>query len=1104
MIRTVLSRNSRRRASAALASISCTVLALLSFVAPPRVAAQEADSASADLFRAAVSGLRFRNLGGAFMSGRVVEVATDPTDASTWYVATASGGVWKTGNAGVTFRPVFDHYGSYSIGTVAVDPSNPSTVWVGTGENNSQRSVAYGDGIYKSLDGGGSFEKMGLESSEHIARILVDPTNSDRVFVAAQGPLWSAGGERGVYRTTDGGESWDQVLAIDENTGATDLLMDPRDPDVLYAASYQRRRHVWTLIDGGPGSGVWKSTDGGDTWRKIEKGLPGGDKGRIGLALAPSDPDVVYAIIELSGGEGGFYRSDDGGESWSRQSDYVSGSPQYYNEIYVDREDPDRIYALDTNIMTSEDGGRSFHPFGEADKHVDNHAFWQDPDDPEHMLFGCDGGLYETFDRGRTYRFFPNLPLAQYYKTAVSNDEPFYYVYGGTQDNASHGVPSQTTNTHGIRNSDWFTTVFGDGFGQAVDPSNPNIVYSEWQYGGLIRFDRLTGEQVDIKPQEAADGPPLRWNWDSPILISPHNPQRLYFGAQMLFRSDDRGDTWTAISPDLTRQLDRNALEVMDRVWSVDAVAKNVSTSVFGNLTTVSESPLQADLLYAGTDDGLVQVSEDGGGNWREISSFPGVPERTYVNDIEASKHDANTVYAAFNNHKMGDFKPYLLVSRDRGRSWSSITGDLPERGSIYTVLQDTEDPQLLFVGTEFGIWVTRDEGQHWVKFGGGLPTIAVRDLVIQTRENDLVAASFGRGFWILDDYTPLRAAAEQPSSEAAARIFPVETARAFIEDTPLGVPGQAFQGADFHTDANPPFGATFTYWLEDGLQTRRAERRAEERRLERAGEDTPYPTWEELKAEDREEAPAIVLTVRDTDGNVVRRVTGPTSSGMHRVNWDLRYPGYTPVSANSRSDGQGPMVVPGRFTVELASMVDGEFHPLVDPVPFQVEALGMHTLPVQDRAATLAFSQRAGELQRQVMGAMSALGEAMESVTAMKNAALRDPAGTPELREQARALELRLTDLREALAGDPTRARRQEPAMPGIISRIQTVLGGVLSTTYGPTATHREQLDIAEAAFADVEPGLRQAVEEEVPALEARMDALGIRWTTGRGVPGS
>ncbi|HSG48152.1 MAG TPA: hypothetical protein VLA43_10090, partial [Longimicrobiales bacterium] len=609
-------------------------------------------------------------------------------------------------------------------------------------------------------------------------------------------------------RTTDGGATWEAILEIDEHTGVSDLLMDPRDPDVLYASSYQRRRHVWTLINGGPGSGIWKSTDGGDSWREINSGLPGGDRGRIGLAQAPSRPDWLYAIVELPGGEGGTYRSTNGGENWERRSDYVAGSPQYYNEIYVDLHDPDLVYSLDTYMMVSEDGGRSFVPLGEDDKHVDNHALWIDPLDREHLLVGSDGGLYETWDRGRTYRFFPNLPLAQYYKVAVGQDGPFYHVYGGTQDNATHGAPNRTTNTHGIRPGDWYTTVFGDGFGPAVDPSNPNIVYSQWQHGGLVRYDRASGEAVDIKPRESAQGPPLKWNWDSPLLISPHDPARLYFGAQILFRSDDRGDSWQPVSGDLTRQVDRNALEVMGRVWSVDAVAKNASTSIYGNLTAVTESPLVEGLLYTGSDDGMVNVSEDGGTTWRAVGSFPDVPEMTYVNDLEASLHDPNTVYAAFNNHKMGDFRPYLLVSRDRGRNWRSMSGDLPERGSVYAVVQDHVDPDLFFAGTEFGIYVTRDAGATWHKLGAGIPTVAVRDLVVQRGENDLVAASFGRGFWIVEDYAPLRELVPEVLA-ADAHVFPVRRALAFEEVTPLGVPGKAFQGADFHTDPNPPFGAT-------------------------------------------------------------------------------------------------------------------------------------------------------------------------------------------------------------------------------------------------------------------------------------------------------
>ena len=1056
-----------------------------------------------------LSMLTARNLGGAFMSGRISDLAVDPRDHRTWYVAAASGGVWKTDNAGTTFSPIFDRYGSYSIGTVTVDPSNSGTVWVGTGENNSQRSVGYGDGIYKSTDAGRSFTRMGLDSTEHIARIVVDPRDPDRVVVAAQGPLWREGGQRGIYLTEDGGQTWRRTLEVDEHTGASDLVVDPRNPDVMYASTYQRARRVWTLVNGGPGSGIWKSTDGGETWRQIESGIPGGDKGRIGLAIAPSRPDLIYAVVELPSNEGGFYASENGGESWSRRSGYSTGSAQYYQEIYVDNVDPGTIYAMDTFLQVSRDGGRTWGNWGEANKHVDNHAWWQDPDDPDHVLVGCDGGLYETFDGGQTFRFFPNLPLGQYYKVAVGPDAPFYRVYGGTQDNATHGVPVRTMDSGGIQQSDWFVTTFGDGFGPAVDPTNADIVYSQSQNGGLVRYDHRSGEAVGIAPQEGPDGPPLVFNWDSPILISPHDPARLYYGAQILFRSDDRGDSWRAVSGDLTRGLDRNALEIMGRIWSVDAVAKNASTSNYGNMTALSESPLVEGLLYAGTDDGLIQVSEDGGANWRRVDDIEGVPELTYVNDLEASLHDPDVVYAAFNAHKQGDFRPMLYVSRDRGRSWTSMNGDLPERGSTYAVVQDHVEPGLMFVGTEFGLFVTRNEGGHWEKIGAGIPTVAMRDVVIQREADDLVAASFGRGFWVVDDYSALRSV-DADVLAAGAHLFPVPTALAFPVGNRLGVPGfypgdaaKAFQGASYHVDPNPASGATFTYRLAEGLRTLEAERQSAEREAAGRGEDNPYPTWEEFRAEDREEDPAVVLTVRDVDGQVVRRVTGPTSAGIHRVAWDLRYPGFTPVTANTSSDGNGPMVVPGTYTVELATFHRGEFTQMAGPVQFEVEAAGSYALPPADRATILAFQQEAGELQRQVMGGSQALAEAMDQVAAMKNAVLRDPAGTPALREDIRALELELMDVREVLNGDPTRSRRREPAMPGITGRLGSAVGGANSTTYGPTGTHREQLDVARTQWADVRPELERLVETEVPAMIGRLEALGIRWTPGMGVPG-
>jgi photosystem II stability/assembly factor-like uncharacterized protein len=903
----------------------------------------EEDDGEPKLNSGLVSGLEFRGIGPAIMSGRVGDIAIDPVKKSTWYIAVCSGNVWKTENAGTTFEPIFDSHGSYSIGCVAVDPSNRHIVWVGTGENNSQRSVGYGDGVYKSLDGGKKFEKVGLENSEHIGKILIDPRNSDVVYVAAQGPLWAPGGDRGLYKTADGGKTWELILEISENTGVTDAHFDPRNPDVLYAAAYQRRRHVWCLIDGGPESGVYKSTDAGASWKEINEGLPDDDKGRIGLAVSPINPDVVYAIVEAAKDGSGFYRSDDGGENWSKKSDYITTSPQYYQELFADPHVFDRIYSLDTRTQVSDDGGENFKRLGREWKHVDDHALAFDPDDVNHLIIGSDGGLYETWDRGENWNFKANLPVTQFYKMAVDNDYPFYNVYGGTQDNNTQGGPSRTNNRHGIRNSDWFMTVGGDGFDPAVDPEDPNIVYSQWQYGGLVRYDRKTGEEIDIQPQEDKDGPPLRWNWDAALIISPHLHTRLYYGSQILFRSDDRGDSWRAVSPDLTRNLDRNMLKVMGRVWSVDAVAKNRSTSYYGTIVSVSESSLLEGFLYVGTDDGLIQVSEDGGDNWTMCEKFDNVPESSYVSDIESSLYDTNTVYAVLDNHKRGDFKPYVVRSGDRGKSWKLISGDLPERGTVYTLAQDHVNEKLLFAGTEFGVFFTVDEGEKWVQLEGGIPTIIVRDLEIQRRENDLVAATFGRGFYILDDYTPLRHLNEETVFEEAM-VFPIKKAWMYIQAGPLGWGEKASQGASFYTAPNPPFGATFTYYLRESLKTKKSLRHKEESKLAKDSSDVFYPTWEALKAEDREEKPAVVLTIRDDQGNVIRRIDGETSKGLHRTTWDLKYPGFSPTKLDEDSDG--PMALPGKYTVSIDKRVDGVLTELVAPTEFEVELLGLASLP--------------------------------------------------------------------------------------------------------------------------------------------------------------
>lgn len=1050
---------------------------------------------------ATLNGLSFRLIGPALTAGRISDLAIDPGNHKRFFVAVASGGVWYTDNGGTTFQPVFDNEGSYSIGCVTIDPNNPLVVWVGTGENNSQRSVSYGDGVYKSIDGGKSWTHMGLKQSEHIAKILVDPRNSDVVYVASQGPLWNSGGDRGLYKSNDGGATWKSILPVDEHTGVSDIVFDPRDPDVIYATTYQRRRHVWTLINGGPGSGIHKSTDGGKTWKELSKGLPSADMGRIGLAVSPANPDVVYAIVEAQHEQQGFYRSTDAGESWEKRNSYISGSPQYYQEIVADPVDVDRVYSLDTWTMVTVDGGKTFSKLGELYKHVDNHAWWIDPEDPEHMLSGNDGGLYESFDRGETWRFFPNMPITQFYRATPDNDLPFYNVYGGTQDNFTLGGPSRTTSANGINNRDWFVTLGGDGFKAQIDPENPDIIYSQYQYGGLARFDKKSGERIYIQPQSGKGEAPLRWNWDSPLIISPHNPARLYYAANILFRSDDRGNSWKAVSPDLTRQVDRNRLKVMDKVWSVDAVAKNNSTSFFGNIVSLDESPLQEGLLYSGSDDGLIQVSENGGDSWRKIEKVGKVPEMTYVSDLLASRHNASTVYATFDNHKMGDFKPYVYKSTDRGKSWTDISANLPANGTVYTIAEDHVDPNLLFAGTEYGAFFSSDGGKQWTQLKGGIPVIAVRDLEIQRRENDLVAATFGRGIYILDDYTPLRGLTEQKLQQQAG-LFPVRKALMYMETVELGLPDKSFQGDDFYVAENPPFGAVFTYYLKEGLKTLKEERREQESKRK----DNPYPGWDELRKEAREVSPEIILTVRNSDGNIVRRLEGPTAAGFHRVAWDLRYPPADPVSLKPfpkdnpfASAPMGPLAAPGRYTVSLEKKVRDNYEMLAGPVEFVTEPLNNATLPAPNLPELLAFQEKTAALQRAVLGASQVADEAANRINHLKKALFDTPADTRDLQKRLRQIELKMAGLLEELEGDRVVRGYSEPVAPSIISRVQEIVWGHWSSTSEVTETFRENYHIATEQFEEIWPQLKALIATDLVAIEKEAEALGAPITPGR-----
>ena len=1087
-----------------LLALGCVLFLVLS---PATIRAGE--DIETGLNEATFAGLEWRGIGPALMSGRIADIAVDPERSSTWYVAVGSGGVWKTTNRGTTWTSLFDGQGSYSIGCVALDPKDSDVVWVGTGENVSGRHVGYGDGVYKSLDGGQTWQNMGLENSEHIGMIRIDPRDSNVIYVAAQGPLWSGGGDRGLFKSTDGGQTWNNILSGGEYTGVNEVHLDPRDPDVVFAAKHQRLRTVAALMNGGPESGIFKSTDGGQTWVELTNGIPDEDKGKIGLAISPVDPDVVYATIELGARTGGFWRSTDGGGSWEKRSDYLSGGtgPHYYQEIFASPHDVDLVYQMDATLHITHDGGKTFEPQAHGHKHGDHHALVFDENDPDYLLFGTDGGVYESFDEGETYRFVANLPITQFYKVAVDYDTPFYNVYGGTQDNNSQGGPSRTRNTNGIRNSDWFVTLSGDGHDQAVDPTDPDIVYSEWQKGNLVRYDRKTGETVYIKPQPAEDEPNERWNWDSPILISPHDPKRLYFASQRLWRSDDRGDSWTPVSGDLSHGRDRLEMEMMDRVWSIDSAWDLMAMSEYGTITSIAESPVVEGLLYAGTDDGRIHVSADGGGNWRAIERLPGVADDYFVNDIKADLHDAGTVYVVVDDHKSGDFSPYIYKSTNRGGTWVNISKGLPERHVVWRLVQDHVNPDLLFAGTEFGVFFTVDGGENWTKLAGNAPTIAFRDLEIQQRENDLVGATFGRSFWILDDYSPLReVSAEALQNESL--LFPVRKAPWYVPRQPMGdwkEGGKASQGDAFFTAPNPPFGAIFTYFLKDGYKTSEAKRQAAEQDKAAEGEDTPYPGWEALREEELEEAPAIVLTVRDAQGDIVRRIEGPAEAGIHRIAWDLRYPETGPWNPDAAEpvyiNFPGPLAVPGSYTVTMAKRIDGVLTDLSDPRSFEVEPVFERGLQGAAPDQVVEFNLRLDDVRRQVRGATAAIDAALTEVGAIKSALLRSQAPV-SLRTEAHRLERELKLIKERVSGNERRNLYSDPGPVSIDNRIFAALMGTYRSTYGPTDMHRESLRIAEAQFEDVEARLDKVIDNDLPTLRDQLDAHGVPWTPGRGVP--
>jgi len=1060
--------------------------------------AQNEESKEKSPLQDAVSGLKFRNIGPAFCSGRISDFAVNPNNHAEYYIAVSSGNIWKTSNSGTTFEPIFDDYGAYSIGCLALDPNNPFVIWAGTGENNHQRALGYGDGVYKSTDGGKSWKNMGLKESRQIGEILIDPRNSNIIFVAAEGSAWGPGGDRGLYKTLDGGNTWKKVLEITENTGVNNVVIDPRNPDVMYATSEQRRRHVYTKIGGGPESAVYKSEDAGETWNKIMSGLPNVDIGGMDIAVSPVNPDVIYLIMEAAENKGGFFRSTNRGATWQKMNDYTA-SGQYFNEIFCDPKNVDKVYSMDVVSKVTLDGGKTWNAIGLSNRHVDDHAMWIDPNFTDHFLIGGDGGIYETFDGGATYDFKENLPITQFYRVNVDNSYPFYYVFGGTQDNNSMGGPSATISRDGIVNDDWFITNGGDGFWTAVDPENPNIVYAEAQYGNMVRYDRSSGEALDIRPEPGKGELTYKWNWNTPLFISPHKNTRLYCAANKVFRSDDRGETWEVISDDLTRQIDRNSFMAMGKYWSIDAVAKDRSTSLFGTIISLAESPVKENLLYAGTDDGLIQVTEDGK-TWRKISEFTGVPEYTYVSDICPSKFDENVVYVSFDNLKRDDFKPYVLKSEDKGKSWKMISSNLPVNGTVHSIEQDFINPKLLFVGTEFGIFFTVDEGENWIQLKSGIPTIAVKDVVLQTRESDLVLATFGRGFYILDDYSPLRDLNNE-LMEKEGYIFPIKDALMYHQSG-----GRYGQGETYFKAPNPEFGAQFSYFIKDVPKTLKQIRKEKEKELFKDSKPIPQPSNDELIAEDKEKSPYLIFTIKDETGNVVRKLSTNASKGINRINWDLRYESVNPQKTvdefNPTEKGRSStLALPGKYSVSMAMVTRDGMKELSGPISFTAKVLENNTLPAESREELVAFQKNANELTRSILGVEVFLEDLMKRTETLKQVIMKTPEASFDMLQETDKISKKLKDISLKFNRDSKYPSAEEnpPSHPTFMDRL-----GVLSYTHwrssaNVTNNEKTAYKILVEEFPPVLNELKNILNSEIKPMEEKLEMLKAPYTEGR-----
>ncbi|MEO6406195.1 MAG: hypothetical protein ABIY51_06960 [Ferruginibacter sp.] len=1069
------------------------LLILASFVASAQVLKQDS------LKSLSLSGLSFRGIGPALTSGRVVDIAVNPNNKAEYYVASGHGSLWKTSNDGISWKPIFDKQTSYAIGAVKVDPSNSNIVWVGTGENNNQNNVIYGDGVYKSEDGGKSWKNKGLKNSEQIGGIVIDPNNSGTVYVAAYGSLRNEGGERGIYKTTDGGKSWRRVLYVSPYTGFFEVHIDPRNSNTLYAVAHQRMRNLYTGVRGGPESAIYRSLDSGASWHKIMNGLPSEDMGRTGMAISPANPDILYAIVEAKEGAG-FYKSSDRGASWTKQSSYVSSYPFYMNKIFADPKNENRVYSMDVNNQVTDDGGKTWKGLGERNKHVDNHTLYVDPENTNHMIAGCDGGVYETWDAAQNWEFKANLPIAEIYKVTTDNAIPFYNVYVGTQDNSSFGGPSRTINSSGIANSDWFFTTGGDGFETQVDWKDENIIYAQSQNGGLVRFDKKSGERLDIRPVELNDSG-YRFDWSSPLLISKHNNKRLYFGANKLFRTNNQGSGWNEISGDLTRGVPKKMQKLMNRSWSMDELTNRGSMA---QISAIAESPIDENILYVGSGDGLIYYTSNAGKNWYRSEQPMGLPEYARISNIVASSFSKDIAYAACENFNGGNYKPFLFKTINGGKTWSNLNGNLPEKGSTYAIAEDFIKPSLLFAGTQFGLFVSTDGGGEWVQLKNGLPPTAVTDIEVQKRESDLVISTFGRGIYILDDYSPLRYLSKE-NVQKPANIFPIKDALMFNEARPFVYRGKGFQGENFYTAPNPEVGAVFTYYLKNDYKSLAKRRRDVEKEKQKKNEDFDMPSIDSLRKELEEQSPYLLFTITDEQGNIIRRLKRDVNKGMNRTIWDLRYPSTESISLAAAdnsvpwsTDSKGFLVAPGNYKVSLSKFDGEKFTELAGPQSFKVVPLNNRSLEGIDNKEMDAFNKKLGELVRAINGAQSYKNDLQSKIPYYKKAVLETASMPANSYQKVLELEKRINALNKKLNGDELRSRYESVGPTSLRNRVDGISGAMMYTLGGPTATQQQSFAIVNNLFSEI-LGELKTIGDDTEKFEQELERYGAPYTPGR-----